>query len=132
MWSKTNAHTVLFTLFVLQAQDSVGRPEVGGPGTGPVRPGVTMSSMSYRPSRANSGRATPVGGGERGGGVAVCSDDGGEMGSHMQTLMSRLVEVEQHFARLKNEGQHLEALHYMELSVFLRKQIYGADRSMPA
>jgi hypothetical protein len=51
-------------------------------------------------------------------------DQEGNQGS----LMQRLVSVEQQFALLKNEGKHLEALHYMEMSVFIRKQIYGDDR----
>ena len=41
--------------------------------------------------------------------------------------MDKLLDCERTFATLKREGRHLDALPYMEMSVFLRKQIYGAN-----
>lgn len=41
--------------------------------------------------------------------------------------MDKLLECERTFAALKREGRHLDALPHMEMSVFLRKQIYGAN-----
>ncbi len=87
--------------------------------------------MSYRASRNASGRATPVETDQPA--IRVWGDD---MDMPHDTthgsLMQRLVSVEQQFASLKNEGKHLEALHFMEMSVFLRKQIYGDERYVNA
>ncbi|EKX41349.1 hypothetical protein GUITHDRAFT_158222 [Guillardia theta CCMP2712] len=44
-------------------------------------------------------------------------------GSSMEELLS----CERTFAQLKREGRHLDALPYMEMSVVLRKKIYGDD-----
>ena len=101
-----------------------------------------MAAARVRPSL--SGRATPIGG-ERsaqrsaaasplglrsgaasphllnqqtGGGVAEESESG---------AMDKLLDCERTFATLKREGRHLDALPYMEMSVFLRKQIYGGN-----
>jgi hypothetical protein len=51
----------------------------------------------------------------------------GAMAAFLTVQEYSILQVEQHFAQLKSQGQHLEALHFMELSVFLRKQLYGAD-----
>jgi len=51
---------------------------------------------------------------------------GGDEGDGGGT-MDKLLDCERSFARLKREGKHLDALPYMEMSVFLRKQIYGAN-----
>ncbi|KAJ1494312.1 hypothetical protein T484DRAFT_1877941 [Baffinella frigidus] len=52
-------------------------------------------------------------------------EDGG--GGAGELEMQRLMECERRFAALKREGKHLLALEQMEMSVFLRKQIYGEE-----
>jgi hypothetical protein len=91
-----------------------------------IQSSIVRDHMSYRASRNVSGRATPV---ETESAIRVWGEDM-EMpqDSTQASLMQRLVSVEQQFASLKNEGKHLEALHFMEMSVFLRKQIYGDER----
>ena len=43
--------------------------------------------------------------------------------------IDQLVDCEHEFLRLKQKGFHLEAIKYMELSLTLRKRIFGSNSS---
>jgi tetratricopeptide (TPR) repeat protein len=112
--------------------------------------------MSTRALQQLSGRSTPIGDGRLSAQRSAAASPGlhhrsaaasphhrsaAAASPHMQNLnyhsiggeepgegaMDKLLECERTFATLKREGRHLDALPHMEMSVFLRKQIYGAN-----
>ena len=102
--------------------------------------------MSTRALQQLSGRATPIGDGRLSAQRSAAASPhphqrsaaasphlhaqyqhGDERGDAHDGAMDRLLDCERTFAALKREGRHLDALPYMETSVFLRKQIYGAN-----
>lgn len=104
-----------------------------------------VGDMSARALQQLSGRATPIGDGRMSAQRSAAASPHlhhrsaassphlhahgcGEQGEDMHGgAMDKLLDCERAFAALKREGRHLDALPYMETSVFLRKQIYGAN-----
>ena len=105
--------------------------------------------MSTRAMQQLSGRATPIGDGRNSAQRSAAASPhhhnrSAAASPHLSTqhhhsasreddgegTMDKLLDCERTFAALKREGRHLDALPYMEMSVFLRKQIYGAKESI--